>query len=86
MKPETLPTLKAFQKWRLGETAEMPGDAASSPKQFPGALDDAIAELEKISAPIPEENDTCKADWGGRKADCPHWQHGCCINDCENPK
>lgn len=86
MKPDTLQILKAFQKWRLGETDEMPGDDATYPKQLTAALDDAIAELEKISAPVPEENETCKADWGGRKTDCPHWQHGCCFRDCENQK
>jgi hypothetical protein len=47
MKPDTLQILRDFQKWRLGETDEMPGDDATYPKQLTGALDDAIAELEK---------------------------------------
>jgi hypothetical protein len=53
MKPETLPTLKAFQKWRLGETDEMPGDDATYPKRLTAALDDAIATLERLKKASP---------------------------------
>ena len=48
MKPETLPTLKAYQKWRTHADENIPDDSPAYPANVTAALDDAIAELEKL--------------------------------------
>jgi hypothetical protein len=49
MKHNTIKILRDFQRWRLGDTDEMPGDDATYPRVLTEAIDDAIAELKKAA-------------------------------------